>query len=779
MRDDLRFAWRRLTSAPVYTITAVMTLACAIGANTAIFSIADAVLFRPLPYPDSASLHVLQMRDRETGRRTLLVDYRYLNAIDRHHGGLSDVGLLAAGSRLVYTDASGSNYVPVVTVSANYFELLGVRAARGRLFVSADAQSVGRAAVLPYALWQTRFGGSEAIVGQPLTIGTTTFDIVGVLPREFMFPSHLVTQSAVVTVMPPLADGARGGSLHPIVRRAGVTREQAQAELDALVGPLVDTKSSNASVFLEDVRSVLYPTGRPIMALLLSASALVLLLGCTNLANLLLARARRGEREIGVRIALGARPSRLVRELVCEALLVGLAGAAMALLVTYWSFDLLLEQVPPAAYGRALVGVNGRVLSFGLALSVVASMLVAAIPAWRATRLDAQRLLLQRSGDGRSRFGRPLVVAQVAMAVLLVFGAAITARALIGVLRVPLGFSSDNVARISVLPTGLRGSALQDFYLRALDTIAQRGEVVAAGAIAAVPLVGSTADDAVSIQGVRVKGAGLYYILPGYFDALGIPLRRGRLLEPRDIRSGSEVAVISEGAAKLLFPDRDPVGALVSNGRGRSLVVIGVVGDTLTRFDDTTQPVYVPPAGGARGMAIMVRMRSRSDAALQDVTRQLAALAPATPIGAAWWSDEVSSITAYRNPRFQTLVLGSFAGLALVLTATGILGVVSFLIATRTREMGIRIAVGATPSSLVMLMLRQTLIPIAIGLAVGLVATRWAGRLAEAQLFKVDARDPTTLCAAALTVLVTAVLAAYLPARRAGRVDPIAVLRAD
>lgn len=674
--------------------------------------------------------------------------------------------------------------MPVTRVSANYFDLLGARAARGRLLAAADSAQVGRAAVLTYDTWQAMFAGSDAIVGRPVTIGSGTFDIVGVLSRDFVFPSAFAragagAPSGVVTLLPALSTMKDGGTFHPIVRRdPGVSRERAQAEIDALIRPLVSTPAV-ALPYLEDIRSLLYPTGRPIMALLLSASALVLLLGCLNLTNLLLTRARQSEREAGIRLALGAGRARLVRELACEALLVGLGGAVLALAVTYWSFDLLLRQVPPIAYGSAPVGVDARVLTFGIALGVIAALVVAIVPAWRATRVDAQQLLQQRSSARPVRFGRSLVTAQVAMAVLLVFGAVVTARALIGVLRVPLGFSSDDVLRLSVSPGGLRGAARQDFYLRILDSLSARADVVSAGAIASLPLGGSAADDAVAVGGERLRSVGLYHVLPGYFETLGIPLRQGRLLDARDARSRADVAVVSEGAARILFPDRDPLGAAIANGRGRTFVVVGVVGAVRTRFGDDTQPIYVLPGEGARMLSVVVRMRARSDAALADIRRELSGFAPGTPIGGGWWSDEIAANAAYRVPRFQTLVLGSFAALALVLTATGILGVVSFLIAIRTREMGIRIAIGATPSALVALMLRQTMIPIALGLAAGLVATRWAGRFAEAQLSRVDVHDPSLLAAASLAVLLTAALAAYIPARRAGRVDPIAVLRAD
>ena len=781
--QDVRLAVRRLRSAPLFALAAIVTLAAGIGANTAIFSIADGVLFRPLPYVEPDALHIVIWRNPDTGARYSMIEHSYLQTIDEHHSGLSAVALLEPGERLVDVGPAGAEYVQVSAVTPNYFDLLGTRAAHGRLLAASDESATGRAAVLTYSEWQTRFGRRDDIVGRPLTIGTSTFDIVGVLPPDFVFPSY-ARQAAVITVMLPLSRlPSATGTIYPIVRRLpGVTREQAQAELDALVQPMGQSQSRSANrLHLEDVRSLLYPTGRPIMGLLLSASALVLLLGCANLANMLLARVRYREREIGIRVALGARRRRLVREIVCETLLIGVVGAALALLVTYVSFDLLLPLVPAVAYGRASVGVDARVLAFGVALGLVSALLVAAIPAWRVAGLDAQRLLQRRLGNGRGKIGRPMLAAQVAIAVLLVFGAAVTARALITVLRVPLGFSAENVIRLSASPAGLRGAALQGFYVRVIERLSQRGDVVAVGGIASIPLGGSTADEAVAIGGMRQRGVGLYHVLPGYFEALEISLRRGRLFDANDVQTLADVAVVSERAVPLLFPGRDPVGASLASTRGRSFVVVGVVADVRMSLDsDSTAPVYVLGHESTRGtMSIVARMRARSETALAEVKREVALLAPGTPIGAGWWSDAIASNTTYRNPRFQSVVLGSFAGLALVLTATGILGVVTFLMAGQTREMGIRIAIGATPSSLVVLMLRQTLTPVAVGLLGGLLATRWAGRLAEAQLFNVKTHDPITLAAAALTVLVTAALAAYLPARRAGRVDPISVLRAE
>jgi predicted permease len=784
MLDDLRFAFRRLSASPGFALAAILTLALGIGANTAIFSIADAVLFRPLPFADPGSLHLLQWRDRETGSRFTRIEYRYLKAIDAAHGGLSAVALFEPTGQTIIDGPDGAERLDIFGATANYFSLLGVTAFRGRLLQPGDERSPARPAVLPYNVWQSRFGGRDDLIGKPLALGAATFDIVGVLPKGFVLPSNHARLSGLITVLPPLQTlPDSGGTFHPLVRRdPGVTREQAQDEMNALVHPLLaPTAKAGTLPYLEDVRSTIYPVGRPIMALLLGSAALVLALGCANLASMMLTRARRREHETGIRIALGASRARLIRTLTLEAVLVGAAGATVALLVTYLTFDALLVHVPPMGIRNTPVGPDGRVLVFGIVLGLMASAAVALVPAWLSTRLDAQRLLQGRSGPrGTSRFDRVLIVGQVALAVFLVFGAAVTARALVSVLRVPLGFSAEHVITVDVRPAALKGRELQDFYFRAIETLTQRADVRSAGAISAPPLAGAAPDEGVQVNGARQPGVGLYHALPGYFDAIALTLRRGRVFDAEDVRGGASVAVISERAADILFAGRDPLGQQVTTGRARSFTVVGVVGDTRTSLDDRSpSPIYVIPHDAARLLTIMVRVRMKDEALRSSIRREVAALAPGTPVTTAWWADSLAALSEYRNPRFQALVLGSFGGIALALTATGIFGMVSFFIAVRTREMGIRIAIGATPASLVGLMLRQTLVPVGVGLLAGLVAARWAGRLAEAQLVNVDVRDPVTLAAATVTVLSTALLAAYLPARRAARVDPLAVLRAD
>jgi predicted permease len=786
MLDDLKFACKRLWHAPGSAAVAALTLALAIGVNTAIFAFADAVLFRPLPYTDPDRLHIVQMLNPRTGNRYTLVPGDILHRINEHHRGLGAVASLGDTKSIVmYTD-EGTEGVETISATANYFELLGVQPVRGRLFDAGDADGASRAAVLTYGAWQRWFGGDDRIVGRPVTLGLTTVNIVGVLPRDFVFPSLFVGRPQLVTIVPHGPLGTTSGAFHPIVRReTGVTREQAQAELDALVAPLLsqNPRIGSATPVLEDVRSVIYPAGRAIMRFLLASATLVLLIGCANLANMLLARTLRRQRETAVRAALGAGPLRLARPLIFESAIVGLVAAALAVAVTTATFDLLAQLVPPIAHGNAPVGVNLRVVIFALSLGFLGGLLFAIIPAWRSTRLDVQALIQGRhrldAGHG-ARLGGSMVTLQVALAVVLVFGAVIAARAFVAVLQVPLGFTPENVLTIRFRPRGLEGSELQSFYVRAATALGRRSEVVSVGAAGTLPLDGSAADESARTPGTGAHVVGIVHVLPGYFETLDIPLVRGRLLDWDDMRDGADVSVLTESAARALFPGHDPLGGTFQNRAGRRFTIIGIVRDVRRSLDLESEPVaHVIPEDATRNLTLVVRMRTRQHNVLAEIKRQVAALLPGTPVEVGWWSDYIKARTEYRNPRFQTLVLGTFAVLALALTGLGIFSVISFLVALRTQEMGVRLAMGATPRSLLTLLVNQALLPVFSGLIIGLVTTRWLSRFAEAQLYQVDTRDAFTLAAAAFTVVTSASIAAYLPARHASRVDPMIVLRAE
>jgi putative ABC transport system permease protein len=633
-----------------------------------------------------------------------------------------------------------------------------------------------------------------------------------VLPRGFVFPTVLHASSRfgdigwpdyVTAAREPVATenprtlfpiAIAGVVSDPVVRlKPGIAREQAQAEMDVLVAPVraalaatpakagshnATTGSRDAALkpVLLDVRSVVFPTGRRIMTLLVAAAGLVLLVGCANLAIMLLARTRRREQQIGIQMALGATRSRIVRPVLIEAVIIGLSGALAGLIVAFLAFDLLLRQVPPVAYGTATVGIDVRVVVFALGLGLASGLLFGVLPAWRATRLDVQALIQRRparASRNRGLLARPLVTGQVALAILLVFAAVIAGRAFISVLRIPLGFTPDNVVTFRVDPPDDSRDAAVAFYQRGMETLGRRADVAATGAASSLPLDGVAPHASDENQLVGVES-----ILPGYLETIGARRIRGRLPNWDDVRAGARVGVVSQSAARALFPGVDPLGRSVRMHGGGEVLVVGVVADVRKRLDGKNLPsaFAVPDNPGTR-LILVARVRARRASALVEMRREIGKLSPGQPVIAAWWTDSIDALVPFRSPRLQTLVLGTFAVLALGLTALGIFAVVSFVVAARTREIGVRLALGAPPRSLVRSIVRQALGPVVAGVVLGVVAARWLSALVEAQLFAVDPRDPATLAEAVLTVVLAATLAAYLPARDASRVDPVEVLR--
>jgi predicted permease len=780
---DLLHSARMLRRNPGFAVMAILTLAVAVGANASILAIADGVLFRPLPFEDPDRVFLLQMMNRQTGKRYTLVQYDYIEAINRRHPGLSDAGMFDGGPAELVGTPDGVESVSTIQTTPSYFTILGVRPARGRLFTSQDVP--GRTAMLTWTSWKTRFGGDAEIIGRTISLGDSSFDVIGVLPPAFLFPTSTFFSGKpeVVTLMAPVAADPRGGTFHPVVRLApGVTRAQAQAQLEALAASVhaFDARRADETPLLEDIRTTIYPVGQAIMKLLLAAATLVLLIGCSNLANMLLVRGRRREHETAVRAALGASRLRLIRPVLFEALLIGAAGSALALAVLRVCFEALARQVPSIAVDNVPIGVDARVAAMSLGLGLLGGLIFAIVPAWRSARLNVLGSIHGQHGNGprTGRLGRPMIAVQVGLAIVLVFGAVVTTRAFLAVLQTPLGFDADNVIFVSLGPP--RGTTdVVGFYRRIIDTLRARSDVVDAGATGSVPLTGQMPWGPAYGPGSKQPAAGVVHVTPGYFETLNIRRIRGRLLTWDD--TGAEAAIVSESAARALFGGGDPLGQILNDGRGQLWRVVGLIGEVRSSLDrEGRPPVYVVPRGGrTTPLRIFARVRGRQASLPADIRRQLGAVVPGIPIRVDWWADSIGALTSYKNPRFQTLVLTSFAAMALGLTVLGVFGVVSSLVVARTREMGIRVAVGASPQSLVRLFLRQTLLPVAVGLVLGLLATHWAARLAEAQLFKVDTHDPTTLVLAGVAVVGAALIAAYLPARRAARVDPIVVLRAE
>jgi putative ABC transport system permease protein len=796
MFSDSRLALRRLIKTPAFTSLAILTLALAIGANTAIFSIADAVLFRPLPYSDPSHLYALMSFDPKTGERLRSVPYEYVQAIEERHPGIGDIGLRSTTMMTVHRGGDQPEWMETVAVTPEYLRVLGVEPVRGRFFEASDSGQAGSLAVITYQTWQRRFGSDETIIGRSVLLGLEPHVVTGILPSDFMLPATALNFQYTQTGRPEfLTQGVLPGRAtnpdlpeiifdgladEPLVRlRPGLSIEQAQADVDTIVASL--HKDRTDRVVLVPPRAVLFPTGRPIMAFVMIAAVLVLLIGCANLANLFLARSRSREHDLGVCSALGATRLRLVRPIIIETAVIGVVAGAIGLIVTAASFDVLLRQVPPIAYRSASVQVDGRVAVFAMALGIVSGCVFAVAPAWWSARLDVRTLLNRQRQLGswrRIAFGHPMVVAQVALAIVLVFGAMVAGRALVDVLRVPLGFSPDNLIVINAGPNPAQVTDVRGFYLHAVEVLGNRPDVQTASAGGSVPTDGYSRSEAVEVaSGQRPVDA--IYVLPGYFETVGIKLLRGRSLTSTDVGGGSS-AVLSASAAKALFPTRDALGSTFKTNRGGQFVVVGIVNDATRSLTKQLAPLayVIPPPTMTRGMTLVARTRTRSAAALVDARRAIGGLVT-TAVTAVWWSDTISASTPYRNPRFQTLMLTTFAALGIALTALGIFAVVSFLVSTRVHEMGIRLAIGASPASIVLLIVRQALGPVVVGLCVGLLGTQWLKPIAEAQLYAVDVRTPAPLVAAAVAVLSAALLAAYLPARRASQTDAAVVLRSE
>ncbi|HEX5069674.1 MAG TPA: FtsX-like permease family protein [Vicinamibacterales bacterium] len=782
--DDGVFAVRRLRHSPGFAVVAIVTVMLTVGANTAILSVADAVLFRPLPYADPGQVAVIQMMNRKDGKQYTMTPYPFLQAVNDGCPSVGEVGLIETGPYLRFSRPDGQVQVATMEASPNYFQILGVSPAAGRLLGPQDAGGEGRAAVLTFSAWHQLFGGDPSVPGRSITLGSTTLDIVGVLPQGFVFPSVFAERASIVVLRKPLDGLEKGGTFHAIVRVArGITFERAQAEVDAATRGVAATVPdfSNSVPFLNPVRAILYPIGRPVMRYLLAASVLILLLGCANLANLLLVRGRRRLKETAVRLALGASRARLIRPIVIEALIVGAVGAGLAVLVTSWTFDLLIKEVPTAAYARAPVGVSTRVVAISMAMGLLASLLFSLIPAWRLAGVDVLALIQRRGPRSRrgSWLGRPMVGVQVAIAVAVVFGAAIATRSFARIANVDLGFQPADVVRIVTGPPQGETNR-QDFFTRAIRAVAEVPGVSSAGVVGSLPFSRSAPNAGARLDGGAKQLAGIVYVLPGYFETVGIPVKRGRGLTWDVVQSDPDAALVSESAARVLFGDADPLNGIFTNGRDRRFHVIGVVGDVRSSYSDPARPdTYVFPGAAAAGLYMVARVRDHRAATFGDIKAALLTLNPSATPTIEWWKDQITTDPAYQDPRFQTIVFAALASLALGLTALGIFSVMSYAVSARSREMGVRLAIGASPASLVSLVVRQSLLPVSLGILAGLALAKWGGKLAEAQFFTVRVSDPLMLGLAVVTVLVASLLAAYLPARRATRINPTEVLRAE
>ena len=801
---DLEYAWRTLRRSPGFASIAVLTLALGAGANTAIFSVVDSVLLRPLAYDHPERVVVLG----EKKPCCVFAPTSAANFIEYQRRNRSFAVLAASwGRNFILTGRGEPLWLNGQTVTANFFDVFGVRAMRGRtLDPKLDGPGLSRSAVLSYGAWKTKFAGDPRIVGATVTLSGSTCNIVGVMPAEFRSPSgradlwvsaRYAAPEFSDTAKPEFLTSFNSNYMRPMgLLKPGVTLAQAQAEFDSLSQQLErEHPSPNAKkrARLEPVLDFVVGNVRPALWTLLGAVGLVLLIACSNVANLLLARGSIRQREIALRASLGAGRLRIARQLLTESALISFLGGALGLVFAYW-LVVMLGVLRPATLPRmADIRVNPEVFLFALGVAIFTGLVSGVAPAVRAARTDLNVALKQgaRSMLGAQGQGlrRGLVIAEIALSLTLLTGAGLLIRSFARLLDVSPGFQPDHVvtALISIPPAKYDSNErLAAFFDRLTARVASLPGVTAAGGVDALPFSGSQTNGDISVEG-RPKpkpgdeiNAEKRIAIGDYFQTLRIPLLRGRYFEAKD--AGLPVVIINQNLAKFAFPNEDPIGKRINWGGDEPwMTIVGVVGN-VHQFNVDERPTldtYVPFRQYPTN-ALTIALRTAGDPAsfAAQIRAEVAAIDKDQPVASVdLLADLVSK--SFDQRRFQMSLIGALAALALVLASIGIYGVISYAVASRTQEIGVRVAVGATGPQVLRLVLRGALSMTLIGIAVGMGLSMALGRLIASLLYNTGAIDPAAYAGAAGVLLAVALVASWAPAARAARLDPARALREE
>lgn len=803
---DVRYACRLFLRRPVFSLAATLTLALGLGANIAIFSVTQAVLLRPLPYPDPSQLVKLRGTSPRMSRPSNL-SLPDVRDFARDARSFEELGAHGSVGTMTLTGTGEPERVAALGVSSAYFRVLRARPALGRLFLAEeDRPSPPDVVVISDGLWRRRFGADPAVVGRVIQLNAGGATVIGVLPPDFAHPELNPTGPPDVWSLldPDERMSSRSGRYVRAIGRlqSGVTIGQARAELASIAERLErehPIDNLGAGVFVAPLKDDLVGDLRTALTVLLVAVAFVLLIACANLANLLIALGASREKELAIRAALGAGRRRLVRQLLVESALLGLAGGAGGLFVAWLAVDVLPVVGPALPAGYWKVGIDGPVLAFALALSLVTGLVFGLAPAFQASRSDSQALREGPRGSSatglRAAARRGLIAAEVALSLILLVGAGLLLRSFARLVRVDPGFSRP--AQVLTLQLALplarypEGTQIP-FYDRLYARVAALPGVEHVGGVNILPLSGGYSCDAVQIEDHPVPEAQrpcaeARSASPGYFSAMGIPHIRGRVFEHRDTVDSPSVAVISETMARRFWPGEDPIGRRFTYRRGApddraSREVIGIVADVkhLSLADEAPPEFYTPQTQIPSYHAMTLTIRTAADpAAIGPAVRSsLSEMDAQVPIYNMRTLDRVLSVSVAAS-QFRTLLLGAFAGVALLLALVGIYGVVAHAVSERTQEIGVRMALGAHGLDVLRMMLGQGLRPIGAGLLAGLAGAAALSRLMTSLLYDVSPTDPLTIGGVAALLFCTALLAAYIPARRASRIDPIVALRSE
>jgi putative ABC transport system permease protein len=814
LAQDLRYALRALRKSPGYTIVAVLALALGIGVNTAVFSVLDGVLLRPLRYEEADRLFGVWERS-EGG------DYRlpsYPTFLDwREQSDVFHALAFVRGTSTLMPGDEGARRVGSAFVSEEFFDVLRGQPLLGRMFSHDEQQPGGpRVAVLTHALWRERFGSDESAVGSTIRLDDASYTIVGILPPWFRFPDwaevYLPLAGIISTDRILAQRGFHADSRVVVKVQPNVSVTQAQAAMAGIQARLATAYPAEhrgwtgvelVSLFEQELG---FGAVRPILYLLAGAVTLVLLLACANVANMSLVRAATRSRELAIRAALGAGRRRVARLLLAESAVLALSGGALGLLFAWWAIGLLRAAAPEGLPRVTEIAVNARMLGFTVLVSVLATVCIGLAPVVRATKPDLTEPLKSGSaaaaGAGiRSRLRSSLVALEVALALVLLIGTGLLVRSLWVLSRVDPGFDPTRLATVTVFPPSPRYDAPDRavaLYQRVADAIDALPGVEKVALSNHLPLGRASLFRPIEIPGREPDPEGDEQVLfrtisAEYFATMRIPVRRGRPFTPGDVATASHVAIVNETLARRYWPDQDPIGRFVTLfkssqartdfGERFSVEIVGVVGDVRNVIEDEPAPeVYIPYTVNPWGWVnVVVRTAGDPEALMPLLSRTVAAVDPDIPVAGrqrpGTMRQSVSGQLARR--RFTVTLLSGFAAGALLLAALGIYGVIAYMVALRTREFGVRAALGATPRHITRLVVAQSARVVAVGLAVGLAAAFGATRLLRSLLYGVGTTDLMTFASVTVFLGAVALFASYLPARRATRVDPVVALRTE
>ena len=784
-------------------MVALITLALGIGVNTAIFSAVDSVLLRPLPFKDPERLVSIWEQTLQIGIKQNQV--APANFFDLRTQNQSFEAIGATGPQDINLTGDGEpERISAQLVSANVFSILGVEPALGRTFLANEDQpGQEHVVVLSHALWQRRFNSDPSLVNRNITLNGETFTVVGVMPRGFFFPEREVEMWVPWAMEPEQASGRGDHYLGLVARlRSNATVEQANHDLETIGGRLAAeyprtneglnfTAHSLHEDYVGDLRL-------PIL-ILFGAVGLVLLIACANVANLLLAQATSRRKEIAIRIALGARRWTIVRQLLVESLLLAGAGGLLGVLVAFWGVTGLAQFLPESLSKLQTVTLDARVFVFTLVVSALTAIIFGGVPALLASRTRPGETLSDVardvSGGMSGRFvRRVLVVSEVALAVVLLVGAGLLIRSFQRLRQVDIGFTTENrltMKMVLPMPKYVKADARRAFYDQMLQRVEALPGVESAGMITFLPLSFNGMNFSFSVEGLTSPSDlqlpfALYRVVsPGYFRAMGITLQRGRLLDAHDGPDSQPVILINQRLAEQYWPGEEPIGKRLKIGPVDSpnqwLTVVGIVNNVRqTGLYEQKHEIYVPYAQERRVFMaprdLVVSTKGDAASVVGAVRQAVWSVDKDQPVSNVRTMDQVVAASSSKE-RFQSLLLGLFAALALLLACVGLYGVISYAVVQRTHEIGVRMALGAKPVDVLRLVIRQgmglTIIGLIVGVAVGSVVTRVLADM----LYGVGTRDPLTFVGAPLLLLVVAFLACYIPARRATRIDPLIALR--